>query len=189
MFPKNWSGPLIDGPYRPQMWSGPDPRSGWKSTPLSITFHYLHYPSQCQYFITLSESSLFAADAPFAPYSLHPTLASLTWRTLCRQQIRPGRLQVRFRDQNSHYNSNNNLPKSTSHLLQTLPVYQLSSLTYKVPTTTLPDNSSANGSNCYHRVFLRAKHKPFMHHAVAGASFILLAASWSLHFITFSVTH
>jgi len=30
------SGPLLDGPYRRQKWSGPDPRSGWKSTPLSI---------------------------------------------------------------------------------------------------------------------------------------------------------
>ena len=34
--PKTWSGPLWDGPYRPQKWSGPDPRSGWKSTPLAI---------------------------------------------------------------------------------------------------------------------------------------------------------
>ena len=30
--------PLWDEPYRPQKWSGPDPRSGWKSTPLCVCF-------------------------------------------------------------------------------------------------------------------------------------------------------
>jgi len=32
--PKTWSGPSMGGPYRQHKWSGPGPRSGWKSTPL-----------------------------------------------------------------------------------------------------------------------------------------------------------
>jgi len=34
--PKTSSGPVWDGPYRPQVWSSPDPRSVWKSTPLRM---------------------------------------------------------------------------------------------------------------------------------------------------------
>ena len=39
--PNNWSSPLWDGPYRPQKWSCPDPRSGWKSTSLWLTMVWL----------------------------------------------------------------------------------------------------------------------------------------------------